>query len=568
MTSSRARSDAGGPAGAGLPTVGRDRPARMDVQAAWHRNRDLLDSASTLAATTGVTSVLGFAYWAVAARMFSQRAVGYGSASVSAMTLLGIVGMLGLGTVLIGELPRRRPRAGLISAALLTSGLGSLVLGLMFVLVAPHISTHFQNMSRTLGQAALFTTGVLLTGVSLVFDQATIGLLRGGLQLSRNLVFAVAKLAILPAVAFVLHDQLGIGITLSWVAATALSLLLVALQLRFAGTAVLPRPDWHVLRGLGGTAVAHSWLNLAIAVPRSLMPVLVTVIVSPTANAAFYAAWTLTGFLYIVPTHLATVLFAVASADPQKIARKLRFSLGVSFLVGVIGITALGLGAHLALSMFGPSYVRAATVPLLLLLIGYWPNIPKVHYIAVCRATGRIKRAAVVLTAAAATEVAAAVAGGYSDGMRGLTLALLAVLILEGLVTSPAVARAAVGYGRHRRGPLHVAVGSPVGTPSLSRDSHADGEAGRLPGQVPRPYLHVPAPAPVGSGREHAARKQTRSGEGMAVLLSLARSAGVEPHHSSPAWADAPPSGPGSARDGRFAGTLGVRDPEYPQSRA
>jgi O-antigen/teichoic acid export membrane protein len=488
--------------GGHLPAAEPDRSLRGRFLTAWHKNRDLLDSASSLAATTGVTSVLGFAYWAFAARLFSQRAVGYGSASVSAMTLLGTIGMLGLGTVLIGELPRRKPRAGLVSAALLTAGLGSLLLGLTFAIAAPHFSQHFRDMSSTSAQAALFAAGVMLTGVSLVFDQATIGLLRGGLQLSRNLAFAVVKLAILPAVAVALHDGLGVGITLSWVAGTALSMLLIALRLRLSGTPVLPRPDWRVLRGLGRTAVAHSWLNLAITVPRSLMPVLVTVIVSPSANAAFYAAWTLSGFLYIVPMHLATVLFAVASADPEKIARKLRFTLRLSVLIGVPGMVALGLGGHFALSLFGPSYARAATVPLMLLVIGYLPTIPKVHYIAVCRATGRIGRAAAVLTGAATLEVAAAAAGGAAGGMEGLTLALLAVFFLEGLVTAPPVFRAAVGYGRHRRSVTPAAASA---DPARSRQQR-------------------------GQPLDHAERQ----GEGMAVLLSLARSAGVESPYSPP----------------------------------
>ena len=88
------------------------------VMAAWRQHQDLLSNASTLAATTCVTSVLGFAYWAIAARLFSQQAVGYSAAAISAMTLLGTIGMLGMGTLLIGELPRRKDRAGLVSAAL------------------------------------------------------------------------------------------------------------------------------------------------------------------------------------------------------------------------------------------------------------------------------------------------------------------------------------------------------------------------------------------------------------------------------------------------------------------
>ena len=186
-------------------------------------------------------------------------------------------------------------------------------------------------MSRTFTQAVIFTIGVTLTSVTMVFDQATIGMMRGSLQLSRNLAFALGKLAILPAVAVIMHDQLGIGITLSWVAGTAASMTLVLIRLHLSGSHVFPRPDWAILRALGKTALAHNWLNLAIAVPRSFVPVLVTIVVSPSANAAFYAAWTLTGFLYIVPMHLATVLFAIAAADPKTIARKLRLSLRLSF---------------------------------------------------------------------------------------------------------------------------------------------------------------------------------------------------------------------------------------------
>lgn len=450
MTDTRVRVDSWRTTGPGSRRPVRRHSPRGAVMAVWRRHHDLLGGASSLVATTGVVSVLGFAYWALAARLFSQRSVGYGSAAVSAMTLLGTIGMLGLGTVLIGELPRRRPRAGLIAAALLASGLGSLVLGLGFDALSRHFSVRFGDITATPGQGALFGAGVMLTGGTLVLDQAAIGLMRGGLQLSRNLVFAVTKLLVLPAAAIILHDQFGTGITLSWVVGTALSAAAVAMWLRSTGTPVLPRPDWGVLRGLGRTALAHNWLNIAIVVPRSLIPVLVTVVVSPSANAAFYAAWTLSGFLYIVPTHLSTVLFAVAAADPQAIARKLRFTLRLSGLIGLPGMAILGLSGHLALSMFGASYARAAAMPLWLLVIGYLPTVSKVQYIAVCRAAGRIPRAAAVLTAAAAMEVTAAAMGGASGGLRGLSLALLAVYFAEGLVTAPAVLRAAIGRGRHR----------------------------------------------------------------------------------------------------------------------
>ena len=94
-------------------------PAPSDPARRWltapvigllRRHGDVLKNASSLLATTGVTSAMGFAYWTVAARLMSQRAVGFGSATVSAVTLLATIGMFGLGAVLIGELPRRTRR--------------------------------------------------------------------------------------------------------------------------------------------------------------------------------------------------------------------------------------------------------------------------------------------------------------------------------------------------------------------------------------------------------------------------------------------------------------------------
>jgi O-antigen/teichoic acid export membrane protein len=438
---------------------------------------DVVKNASSLLATTGVTSAMGFAYWTIAARMFSQRAVGYGSAAISAVTLLATIGMFGLGTLLIGELPRRTRRGGLVTAALIASGLGSLVLGLGFAVIAPMVSSRFAAITGTPLRTLLVTVSVVLMAVGLVFDQATIGVLRGGVQLYRNLVFSLIKLLLLPVTAFIMHNQLGAGIVASWAVGMLVSLAAAAFQLWRTGAAVLYRPDWRVLRSLGRTTFAHNWLNLAIAVPYSLMPVLVTVVVSPTANAAFYAAWMLASFVYIIPQHLSTVLFAVASADPQVIARKLRFTIKVALLVGLPASAVLWLGAHLALTLFGPGYARLATFPLELLALSYLPNIPKVYYIAVCRAIGKINRAALVLTSFAAVEIAVAAVAGYLGGLVGIAVALLVVSVVEGIATTPTVVKAAIGRGRHRRGAPAYAV-TPNEDQDACRSSRARQEAG------------------------------------------------------------------------------------------
>src|SRR2546422_7670871 len=86
-------------------------------------NSVMLINAGSLVGATVVTSILGIAYWWVAAWWFSPQAVGLGSAAISAMTLLGTICILGLGTLLVGELPRQPGKAGsLITAALIIVG--------------------------------------------------------------------------------------------------------------------------------------------------------------------------------------------------------------------------------------------------------------------------------------------------------------------------------------------------------------------------------------------------------------------------------------------------------------
>lgn len=501
--------------------------ARGLLAGMWHNHKDVLGGAGSLVASTAVTSGLGFAFWTVAARLFTQSEVGYASAATSAMALLGTIGMFGLGTVLIAELPHRSPRAGLIAAALLASGIGSLIAGFGFAVLAPFFSHNFAGIGGSPFRAGLFAVGVGLTGVSMVFDQGTIGLLRGGLQLSRNMTFTIVKLLALPVAAFVLHDRFGVGIDLAWVYGIAVSMLVVAVIVRIGGDPILPRPDWDVLRGLGKTAMAHNWLNIAMTVPWAVIPVLVTVVVSPTANAAFYAAWTLSGFLYVIPTHLSTVLFAVAAGDAKATSYKLRFTLKLSVVIGVPGMIVLGVGAHLALSMFGAGYARLATVPLWLLVLGYLPAIPRVHYIAVCRAANRITRAAVVLTSFAALEVVAAAVGGAVHGLNGLSVALLAVFTIEAIMVTPAVLGAAMGRGRHR-GAEQPGMVAARGRPASSPAAAAAGQPGV---GLPRPPAwRRPVPAAAGAvrvgavtGEAHARPVSNHDLQeaGLAALLSL-----------------------------------------------
>jgi O-antigen/teichoic acid export membrane protein len=423
------------------------------VRDALQRNSVLLRNAGSLAATTGLTSIFGFVFGIVAARSFPPNAVGWGNAAINAMQLFATIGMFGLNTMLIGELPKRQQegesRGGLVSASLAASAIGSVILGLIFALIVGlRFNKHLPGVGGTLGEVLLFTFGTALTSATLVFDDATIGLLRGGVQLWRNMALSGIKLAALPITAIFLHDGLGVGLTLSWVIGVVGSLVPASIMLIRGGSRIFHKPDWGALRRLLPVAVSHNWLNLAMATPSRIVPIIVAVVVGGDKFAVFYVAWMITSLLFMVPVHLGTVLFALASASPQVVAEKLRFVLRVSVLIGLPVMAVLAIGAHFMLGIFDAPknhfiYSRLGTLPLWLLVIGYIPQMPRAQFIAVSRATNRVGQAAGLICFFACCEFASIYIGGRLGGLNGLSFAYLGVLFMEGIITAPTVLRAA-----------------------------------------------------------------------------------------------------------------------------
>ena len=363
---------------------------------------------------------------------FSDRLLA--SAAISALMLLGSVGMLGPGTMLIGELPRQRQRAGaLIGASLWVSSAVSVGLGVAFVLLAPVMTAEFGPLSQSTGRAALFALGVGLTAFALVLDQALIGLLRGWLQWGRNAIFAATKLAALLAAGLWLARS-GLTIYATWVAGNLFSLVALAGILAHQGVRVSPfRPQWGLLRGLGRAALAHHALNLLLQAPGQILPIVATALFTAKANASYYVAWMVASLVFIVPSAFSTVLYALGAADPSALAHKMRLTIGLSLAVGAAASGVLLAGAERVLGLFGASYALQAGWCLRFLSLGIFPLTIRAHYIAICRVRGQLAVATKLMAIGCLLELLLAGVGGQIGGLAGLGLGWLIAACVEAL---------------------------------------------------------------------------------------------------------------------------------------
>jgi len=418
----------------------------LELSKWFERNWSLLSNAGALFGSRILISGLGFVYWWLAAQLFLPEAVGLASSIVSAMMLLGAVGAVGLDILIVGEIPRRPEQVGtLISTAVLVAGVTSCCLGIIFALCAPLLSTKLSSLAGGLEIILLFALGTAITSISLVVDQATIGLLRGGIQLGRNAIFAAAKILLLWLASIFIIKKSSLVIYLSWVMGSLASFLIITFGLMIMGIKIIYLPQLSFISELRRSVIGHYILNLAIVAPGFILPMLVTIILSAESTAYYYVAWMIAGMAFMVPQALSIVLFAIGSGHRDSLSHYLKLSMQVSFMVGVIISVLVFICADFILSFFGSSYEIEAGWALRILSMGMIPMTIKLHYVAIYRIYNRIYRTALFMAAGAVLEILMAVIGAYIGNLTGLSIGWLIAISIEALLMLPTVYHVTVG---------------------------------------------------------------------------------------------------------------------------
>jgi O-antigen/teichoic acid export membrane protein len=394
---------------------------------------------ASLLGTQALTSVLGLIFWTLAAREFVTSDVGVAGAAIALMMLLGSVGSFGLGTVLIARLPGVAPheRRVLIRTCLATAATVGALLGLIVPTVAVHVfhATALAPIAGSIWPLLGFALGTGLTASVIVLDQAVLTIGIGALQLERNVTASAVKVGALVVLGLLgIHG--GMVIFLAWTIGNLLSLPLVAWRTRGGRALAQGRQlvEPKLLRGMGRLAVSHNLLNISIQAALLLLPVLVTVLVSASANASFNAAIMLAGFVFALPYAISVGLFAAARGDESEILKRMRLTILFGLAVSAAADLVLFPLAGPLLHIFGSSYAAEGTVLLRLVVLAGLPFVVKDHFIALRRVQGRTTQALAVTSVFLVFELAGAAVGAQVDGVVGLCVGWLAVLVVEALI--------------------------------------------------------------------------------------------------------------------------------------
>jgi O-antigen/teichoic acid export membrane protein len=406
------------------------------------RGRSLVGNSLLMMGTTAANLVLGYAFWVVAARLFSVSEVGLAAAVIAAMTLCGTVGAVGVGNALIHLLPTRNDDAAwsrTVAAALVSAAGMSAAVGVVLLAVLPAVSPEFAGLRSGPLVAAAFLAGAAALVAAEMVDRAFVGDRSSGSMLARNAAAAALKIALL-AVPAVVAVGAG-GIVVAWVLAAAASLpLAVWLQRRLGRRWRRPAGVRREVAGIVRTIAGHHVVSVGNMAPQYLLPLLVAGMLSTAENGVFYTTWRVAGGFMIVSVAVATSLFADGAHDARDLGRKARRALLLiaGMLVPAL-LVAVAAGDRL-LAVLGPEYAAGSTL-LLLLALGALPDAVTNVYVALLRLERRFRAAAALTATIAAATVALSVALLEPLGVAGVGVAFLAAQTLGCVLAGADVVR-------------------------------------------------------------------------------------------------------------------------------
>src|SRR5215210_690313 len=167
-----------------------------------HLRDPMRRSAYALIAGTGVTSLLGLLFWALAAHWLSPAMVGIGASLVSALTLLANISTLGLRNGLVRFLPEAGPATRrLVASSYALCAAAAMAVAAVFLIGQPWWADELGFLRSPLGAAA-FVAATAVWVLFILQDHVLTGLHKTIWVPITNAICSMAKIALLPLLAF------------------------------------------------------------------------------------------------------------------------------------------------------------------------------------------------------------------------------------------------------------------------------------------------------------------------------------------------------------------------------
>ena len=421
---------------------------------------------------------VGFLFWLLAARTADVQDVGLAAGAVSLMMLATQLAIAGAGSSFILNRSRyedRLPR--LLDTAVTIVLLGSALAALAALGVVALALEDLRAVATDPTFALLFVLMTVFGTLGILLDHVSVALERGQQVLVRNTVgglLTAAPLLLTPALGWRFDAELLFGL---WVlgGATACGVAAVQLSRQLGGYRYRPCLSRPLVGVLLRTGLPNHALTLVERAPNLLLPVVVTEVLTPEANAYWYIAWMMAWAVLVIPVSIGITLLAQVTRGLGALRRDVVRAGLTGVALGLPAAAVLAAVGGPVLALLGQDFRAEATTPLRVLLLALPPVMVLQLYYSVCRTTQRLPEALGTGAVLGSAAVLGTAAVGAEGGLVGMAWVWVAVQALAGIWALVRLTRFMAGGPVAEAGGAHTTSEVPVRvTPPSSQGQDSD----------------------------------------------------------------------------------------------
>ena len=341
---------------------------------ATHLREPMRRSAYALIAGTGLTSILGLAFWVLTARLLPPEAVGTGSALIAAMTFLGTLSTLGLRNGLVRFLaPAGASARRLIVTSYVLCVSAAVLAAVVFIAGQPWWASKLDFLRQDRLLAAGFITATAVWVLFVLEDHVLIGLRRAGWVPVTNGIYSAVKIALLPALA----AGTAYGLFAAFALPAAPIVVLVTILILRMTSQQRDVADFEKLRipQLVRFAIADHSSALLWLATTELLTLVVLQKTDAEASAYYFMSFTIAYSLFLLSSNVGSAFVAEAARFPARAGalagEALRHAATLVVPLSLVGVVL----TPLALRILGQEYATNGTVLLRLLLLSAIPQV-------------------------------------------------------------------------------------------------------------------------------------------------------------------------------------------------
>ncbi len=378
--------------------------------------------------SSGATSVLGFGYWILAARLYPEEVVGLSSALLAMMFFLANVSQLNL----VNALNRFVPAAGAETTGLVLKSYGlsvvmATVASVVFLAGLELWVPSLGGLRSSFSQSAWFVGATVSWCLFALQDSVLVGLRQAKWVPLENIIYALIKLALIVIFATAMPEH---GIFMSWTVPVLLLTLpvnaliffrLIPAHVRGAPLHTAAISTREMVRYVAGDYLSSLVWTATVALP----PLLILERLGAVASAHFYLAWNITYALYLVSVNMGMSLVTEGSRDEGNLEHysfetlKQILRLLIPLVAGIVAF------APTILQLYGDAYAADGSALLRLLSLSAVPYAVVSVYVSMARVQRHIRRVFFVFAALCTLVLIFASLFSNLYGVTGVGLAWL-----------------------------------------------------------------------------------------------------------------------------------------------